>query len=194
MLFTANLYGQNFTKKLEEIRTTRQAKNFIADNPQLHGIILQVDSDIDTSKLQQEFYLKNDGDIFTVGPETYKVFSKKTTTLSRASYIFLDGNELSFKQVDTVRKFILSEHKKGVPFDSLAMKYSMDGNKKLGDTGWFGEGVMAKEFSDALKLHSLSEIFTVDVPVSHWYFVVKKTYEIKASKKMAILQVTTGNR
>ena len=56
----------------------------------------------------------------------------------------------------------------------LAAKYTMDGNQNFGDTNWFADGVMAKEFSDAVKQHSLSDVFTVDVPENNWYFIVKK--------------------
>jgi len=192
LLFTMNFYGQTLIQKLETVKTTKQANNFISKNTELQGSVLQIDSNVDTSELQKQFYLKKTGDIFSIGTNTYKVIAEKTAILSRVSYIFLDGTQLSSKQIDAVRKFILDEYKKGVLFDSLAAKYNMDGNQNFGDTNWFADGVMAEEFSDAVKQHNLSDVFTVDVPASKWYFIVKKTYESKQSKKMTMLQVKSG--
>lgn len=190
IFFNANAHGQSLVEKLANVSTSKQAKKFISNNPLFQGRILQIDSNTDTSLLNQQLYGRNAGDIFTIGAETYKVIVEKSTMLSRASYIFLDGAHLSVSQIDTVRKFILKQYNKGVSFDSLVAKYNMDGNGN-GDTDWFAEGVMAKEFSDAVKQHHLSDVFNVDVPASHWYFVVKKTYETKSSKRMIILQLNT---
>ncbi|MEJ7588291.1 MAG: peptidylprolyl isomerase [Ferruginibacter sp.] len=184
-----NLVGQALVQKLTSINTTRQAKRFIAGNTQLEGSILQIDTKLDSLKIPEQLYLQTTGDIVTIGTNIYKVLADKATILSRVNYIFLDGAQLSISQIDTVKKFILQQYKKGVPFDSLAAKFTMDGNKKFGDTGWYADGLMAKEFSDAVKAHTLSDVFLVDVTSSNWYFVIKKTFDEKQFRQMTILQL-----
>ena len=192
LLFTSIMYGQTLTEKLSGINTTKQAKSFIAKNQQYEGKLFQIDSKVDTSSFHQQFYSKNTGDIFTIETNTYKIITENSTDMSRVSYLILDGTKLAYKKIEPLRKFILNEYNKGVPFDSLVAKYSMDANKDFGDTDWFADGVMAKEFEDAVRQHKLLEVFTVDVPASHWYFVVKKTYETKKLKQMTILQLKSG--
>lgn len=193
ILFTTNLYGQTLVQQLADVKTTKQAKNFISKNSQYHGELIQISSRLDSSALQSQLLLKRTGDIFAIGANTYKVLSDKSTLMSRVNYLILDGAKLSSKKIETLRKFILDEYKKGVPFDSLVAKYSMDGNKDFGDTDWYEDGVMAKEFEDAVKQHQLAEVFTADVIGSKWYFVIKKTFDTRQIKEMALLQLKTGD-
>ncbi|MEM0154362.1 MAG: peptidylprolyl isomerase [Methanothrix sp.] len=65
--------------------------------------------------------------------------------------------------------------KKGESFESLASKYSIDSSKKRGgDLGYFGHGVMVKEFEKAafsLEKGQLSEI----VKTQFGYHIIKRT-------------------
>ena len=65
--------------------------------------------------------------------------------------------------------------KKGESFESLAEKYSIDGSRKRGgDLGYFGRGVMVKEFEKAafsLEKGQVSEI----VKTQFGYHIIKRT-------------------
>lgn len=185
-------YGQNLVQQLANINTAKQAKNFISKNPPFEGKLLEINSGKDTSAFFRQFFEKRSGDIFTVGTVTYKIISESSTLMSRVNYLILDGTQLSFKKIEPLRKYILDEYNKGVPFDSLVAKYSMDGNKDFGDTDWFEDGVMAKEFELAVKQHRRSEVFTADVPASKWYFIIKKTFDTQQIKQMTVIQLKGG--
>jgi hypothetical protein len=192
IFFTMNAYGQNLVQQLANINTAKQAKNFISKNPLFEGKLLEINSGKDTSAYFRQFFEKRSGDIFTIGTVTCKIISESATLMSRVNYLILDGTQLSFKKIEPLRKYILDEYNKGVPFDSLVAKYSMDGNKDFGDTDWFEDGVMAKEFELAVKQHRRSEVFTADVPASKWYFVIKKTFDTQQIRQMTVLQLKSG--
>ena len=65
--------------------------------------------------------------------------------------------------------------KKGESFESLAEKYSIDSSRKRGgDLGYFGRGVMVKEFEKAafsLEKGQISEI----VKTQFGYHIIKRT-------------------
>ena len=65
----------------------------------------------------------------------------------------------------------------------------MDGNKKHGDLGVFSSGMMVKEFEQAIRSHANGEVFTVDIPDHHWYYVAKKTAPNQATQEMTVLEV-----
>lgn len=94
----------------------------------------------------------------------------------RVSYIYLDGSKLNMDEINNLREIIISKYKKGTSFAVLANANSMD-NAKDGDLGWFDEGQMEKTFQDAILKHKKGEIFTVDIPVNNWFYVVLKTFD-----------------
>jgi hypothetical protein len=49
------------------------------------------------------------------------------------------------------------------------------------------------EFEKALKKHKVPEVFTVDIPDRDWYYVVKKTFDSRVSKRLTVLRVKAGN-
>lgn len=189
IFFTANSFGQSLTGELQQANTYDEVKALTDKDPALRLDLLQVNECIDTSALQKQFYTKKYGDIFVIGGDTYKVLYDTSSVFSRVNYIFLDGAKLSIRQIDSIRSLIMGAYKKGVPFDSLASKYNMDGNQNFGDTNWFTDGIMAKEFSDAVKQHKISDVFAVDIKQHNWFYVVKKTFETARFKQMAIVHI-----
>lgn len=109
----------------------------------------------------------------------YKLIAVDSIKQFRVSYIFLDGSVHRYRKIDGIRTKIMKQYAKGVPFASLASKYSMDvsGSVKGGDLGWFNEKTMVPEFEKSIADHNKGEIFTVDSVLRRWYFVVLKTYE-----------------
>ena len=66
----------------------------------------------------------------------------------RARHILIKGSDASSRKE---AEKILREARAGLPFDSLAAVYSMDGSaSKGGDLGWFGRGKMVTPFEDAV--------------------------------------------
>lgn len=50
----------------------------------------------------------------------------------RVSYIYLNGKEMNFKDIDLTRKTILKDYTNGIAFYELAKKHSMDGSSEKG--------------------------------------------------------------
>jgi len=110
-----------------------------------------------------------------------KILAVKNLELSRVSYIYLDGRNLSKQKIDSIRHLIIKKYKNGEDFVKLVQQFSMDSNE-TGDTGWFSKGVMIKEFENAVWSHQKNDIFTVDFPKKSWYHVVLKTHPTKNEK------------
>ena len=119
------------------------------------------------------------GETARIGTITYKIIERKLRYSFRASYIYLDGSKLTFAEVDSVRKVILKKYAGGNSFEDLCDRYTMDKNPNHGAIA-FEQGMMVKEFEDAVRDHLNGDIFTVDVPSKAWYYVVKKTADTQA--------------
>ncbi|HRG18959.1 MAG TPA: peptidylprolyl isomerase [Flavobacterium lutivivi] len=134
--------------------------------------------EIITSKDSLEYYLTK-----------YREISKSVAILKvkmmRVSYIYLDGSKLDFKRIGELRYEIMTYFVNGEKFSDLADKYTMDGNKN-GDLGWFEEGMMVKDFENAVKAHKKGDIFTVNIPEKKWYYVVLKTFDDIEKVKLKI--------
>jgi parvulin-like peptidyl-prolyl isomerase len=70
---------------------------------------------------------------------------------------------------------IIEKYNRGVSFSDLVEVYNMDSNKKDGDLGWFSEGIMVKDFENAVRNQEKGNIFTIDIPDYNWYYVTLKT-------------------
>ncbi len=85
----------------------------------------------------------------------------------RASHILVDSEEEALK--------IKNELENGASFEALAKKYSKCPSKEVGgDLGFFGKGVMVKEFEDAafsLDVGKISE----PVKTQFGYHIIKIT-------------------
>lgn len=74
---------------------------------------------------------------------------------------------------------ILRRAKNGENFAALAKQYSEDDGSKSsgGDLGWFGKGVMVKEFEDAVFALKVNQISPDLVQSQFGYHIIKKTGE-----------------
>ncbi|WP_421753748.1 peptidylprolyl isomerase [Croceimicrobium sp.] len=93
----------------------------------------------------------------------------------RASYIYLNGLKLDSAQIDSLQALIILSYQEDRPFQELVEAYNMD--SRGGDLGWFRAKIFVKDFVEAVDEHQKGEIFTVDIPAYHWYYVVLKTHD-----------------
>ncbi len=185
-------FGQTLYNDLSKIKTVSQAEMFIEQNPKLNGKLFKIESGADTSEILTPLYSKKPGFTFKIDNLSYKILQVDTALSFRVNYIYLSGEQLLKTQIDSLRREIISSYKKGTNFFDLVQQYSMDGNI-TGDTRWFTENMMIKEFETAVRNHKKSDIFTVDAPEQKWYYVVLKTYDDTCIKKLTILQILNGN-
>jgi parvulin-like peptidyl-prolyl isomerase len=149
-----------------------------------------INSKNDTSAIDRKLYLLKTGDIRSIGNSTYKIISDTVEYSFRASYIYLDGSTLSKNDIDSLRNLILKRYSAGTTFETLADEFTMDGNKKHGDLGFFSSGTMVKEFEQAMRSHADGEVFTVDVPDHQWFYIAKKTAANQVTQEITVLEVT----
>ncbi len=182
-------FAQKADNDLSKIQTVAQAEKYIEKNPKTNAKIFNIESSSDTSELHLPLYEKKVGFTFQIGNYNYKILQIDSTLLFRVSYIYLDGSQYSKSQIDSLRKVIISKYRNGTSFTELVEEYSMDGNPNGGDTDWFPEKRMVKEFETAVRKHKKGDIFTVDTPSQNWYHVVLKTFNDTSIKKVFIIKI-----
>ncbi len=185
-LFCSFSFGQTASKDLTRVNTVSQAKTFIETNPKASGKLFTLESGSDTSELLLPLYEKKVGFTFRIDNINYKILQIDSTLSFRVNYIYLNADQLSKNQIDSLRQEIISKYKAGTSFYDLVQQYNMDGNT-TGDTRWFTENMMVKEFENAVRQHKQGEIFTVDTPAQNWYHVVLKTYNDTFIKTLKLI-------
>jgi parvulin-like peptidyl-prolyl isomerase len=105
----------------------------------------------------------------------------------------LNGDKFSKLKIDSLRQEIISKYKAGTNFFDLVQQYNMDRNF-TGDTKWFTENMMIKNFEQAVRNHKKNEIFTVDAPEQNWYHVVLKTFDDTYIKKVTLLKMKSSSQ
>lgn len=190
LLFSAPVFAQpTVREQFEKITTLQEAQKFVDANEALKPQIYKLTYGKDSSRVDQRLLKLTKGDILSIGYTTYKIIESTESVNYRASYIFLDGAELSPSEIENLRKLILQKISEGVPFEQLSDEYTMDGNNTHGDTGWFfGEEMVPRELQNAVKNHKLGEVFFVDVPDRKWNYIVKKTYDDQIQKEITVLR------
>ncbi|ANE52117.1 peptidylprolyl isomerase [Flavisolibacter tropicus] len=183
-------FSQSKDNPLNDISTVKQAKKFVAKNPEV-AQLLEMSSDKDTTDIARALYDKKQGETFRIEGYDYKVLDKTSYPEFRVNYIFLDGSQLSTKTIDSARNVIIHQYKNGTPFSQLVNAYTMDATPN-GDVGWFKENVMAAAFEQAVKQHKRNDIFTVDIPDSKWYFVILKTFDDRITTRLTVLKIKAG--
>lgn len=186
-------FGQTAISDLSKITSISQAEDFIIKNPKANGKIFAIQSSNDTSEIVVPLYSKKKGFTFKIDNSNFKILQVDSTISFRASYIYLNGDQLTKLQVDSLRSLIISKYKSGTSFIELAQIYNMDGNI-TGDTQWFTENMMVKEFEAAIRQHKKGDIFTVDTPSQNWYHVVLKTFDDTYIKKLTMIKTKSSSQ
>jgi hypothetical protein len=193
LFFFSDTFGQTSNNDLSQIKTTQQAEMFLAKNPQANAKIFSIESGTDTTEILLPLFNKKSGFTFKIDSDNYKILQVDSALSFRVNYIYLDGKQLTKFQIDSLRQEIISSYKKGTSFFDLVQQYNMDGNF-TGDTRWFTEGMMVKEFETAVRNHKKGDIFTVYTPGQNWYHVVLKTYDDTFIKKLTILKTRSSSQ
>lgn len=194
LLLCHTTIAQKIAKQLAKIQTLEQANAFITANPSLKSEILELDSEKDTFAIYKKLYETPSKEVLRDGKRhLYKIVQEKTIYAFRTSYIFLNPNRLTVP-IDSLQKAIINQYKQGTPFAVLARKYGMDGNKENGgDLGWFKEGMMVREFQEAIRKHKKGDVFSLDLIKQGWYYVCLKTHDNKAIKNLKVLEIILPN-
>lgn len=119
-----------------------------------------------------------------------KVLKKIEVEHFRINYIFLDGDRMTYEDIDQLRDRIL-ELSKSRNFEQLAQRYSMDMNKnKGGDSGWFKKRAVPEDFRNAAlsSIRAANETFKVDLEDKDWYYLVLKSYSPKLIEEILVLE------
>lgn len=180
--------SQELESTIRGIQNGEQAVDFIKTHPELHGEILNFKSFVDSSDIARKLFEAGRGNILKKEGFIYKLLWDTTATYSKVSYIYLSGEVLSKKQIDSLRRDIIRQYKNGTAFEQLASIYTMDQNP-TGELDWFFHGNMAPEFVNAINHHAKNNIFTVDVSSQKWYYVVKKTHDSKQGREIVVLKL-----
>lgn len=190
-LLGSGIFAQNIKEQLKQVVTIEDARNFVLENQNLEAQLMNIIHGIYTDEFSAKLSNVKPGDVFSDIDFTYKIISAKNAQVFRVSYIYLDGNKLSLKEIEKSRTKIMDEYKRGSVFAVLAKKYTMDSSPD-GDLGWFSEGMMVPDFENAVKDHKQNDIFKVDVADKKWYYIVLKTFEDKELEELSVLKVKTS--
>jgi len=195
------LFGQlknvkQIIKKVDKIKSLRDAEDFLIKNTTIDGYIMTVNPETDTSEFNKSILSKNIGELFDFASDdnklhyVIKILAWEEANQFRVNYIYLDNNKYSKVQIDSLRIEIRDRLARREEFTHLAQIYSMDqASKNGGDIGWFLEGQMVKVFEDSIKAHLKDEVYFVDVPENNWYYVVKNTYNPIRKKVLKTIMI-----
>jgi PPIC-type PPIASE domain len=191
-LFYSFTFGQTKGIDISKIKTVSQAETFISINPKTDSKLFTIESSNDTTEILMPLYNKKLGFTFYIDNIAFKILSIESILSFRVNYIYLNGDKFSKLQIDSLRQEIISKYKAGTNFFDLVQQYNMDGNF-TGDTRWFTENMMVKNFEQAVKNHKKNEIFIVDTPEQNWYHVVLKTFDDTYIKKVTLLKTKSNS-
>ena len=198
VLFTITVNGQskkeiNLTLSLIENQEQFEKYQFENSDSNIENIELNISDSEFPKKLKKlkkgkTRFIKKDGIKYY-----YKLINISKETEFRASYIYLNGNELTKKEIDSIRTIIIEKLQSGVSFANLVEEYNMDGNSTQGDLGWFKKGIMVPDFEKAVIEHKKNDIFTVDINSRKWYYVVLKTYDDRIIEKRNYIRIKSSS-
>jgi hypothetical protein len=183
--------GPTTKEKLENIKTIEDAHRFSRENAELEPLIYKVDQS-DTGYSNENIMLLSlkKNEILEMGDHLYKVIEEDTKIYMRAGYIYLSGDSLSMKEIDSLRKSIIEQFNAGRKWETLVAEYNMDTNPAANDLGWFPEKTYVPEFESAIRERKPgTELFTIDIPRFNWYYVCYKWSENMEWKISTVLKV-----
>ena len=201
-LTASPIFSQRKLKKeLDSITTTERAEEFLRTHKKRGNKIITFNEEKHKTRLAKEILKMSKGGSKLIKNEIenihYKVIEKNKIVYYRVSYIRLDGSKMSIADIDKLRPRLISQIKEGVPFKDLALRYSMDSNKKQGgDSGWITYGDMLPEFEAKVMNdnYAVDDVFEVDVESNKWYYVVQKTHDQKNITEVKVLKVVESKR
>jgi parvulin-like peptidyl-prolyl isomerase len=186
LLLGGRASAQDLSLVMRGVRTVAQAEKAIEAYRSLNLRLVRLSDDKDTALSFRPLFTKKKGEEFVLDGYLYKVIERDQFEGMRCSYVFLDGDQLSITQIDNIRKQVMAAYKAGAPFADLAKQYGMDGNR-TGDTDWFREEQMVKDFEDEVRSHKAGDLFLVDIPDKRWYYVVLKTHTDRTLRRVTLL-------
>jgi parvulin-like peptidyl-prolyl isomerase len=163
------------------------AKKFV----NLGGMVFKVAPELKVEEGDEVFLNKRVGDTIHLQRFIFKIIDKAQVNAYRVSYVFFDATKKSMQEIDSIRNEILVSYKKGVNFQTLARKYTMDSNTN-GEINWVTYGQMYPEFETKIKQHKKGDIFSVDILSEKWYYIVLKTYEDTTVDELTIFRIRSG--
>lgn len=200
ILSTAFVFGQNqqqAMKLLKKINKPEQVDNFKNKKKYSDWQIRTVETMGIDSVIYPKAVNSQIGEIYSNTYDDgkisvlFKVLNRRNVEISKVQYIFFDGNKMSKDEIDSLRTIIMNKYRNGTDFIKLVKEYTMDGNP-TGDLQWFYEGIMVKEFEEAVMPRKKGEIFTVDVDSNKWYYVVLKTNDNKITTLTKLVGIQFG--
>lgn len=127
----------------------------------------------DTTARDREVYGYENGDVFTMNGYIYKVLNVQSTKQYNVAYVFLNGDEMSKRRIDSTEARIIARYKNGESFQELIKAYFMDGDPDMENDLWFSSNERLPEFMEAVEKHQPGDIYTVEIPSRQFYYVVK---------------------
>lgn len=197
LFFAKSISAQNdIENELITIDDSNQAKNYLNLNLNKDTKIIIFNEEKHKTVLADELFKSPKGAVKTVENEHektyYKVIEKTKIPYYRVSYIYLDGNKLSVKNVNSLIENIIKKYKNGASFDFLAQQYSMDKNaNKGGDTGWFKQGDNLFDFEKSVTVgnHQVEDVYTIEASKNKGCYIILQTHEPKNISEIKVLKI-----
>jgi len=123
-LFTSILFAQNdFEKSLDSVQTLDDVNLFFKKNKTAKGKVIVFNQEKHKTKMAEDIFKMRIGakKYFKDSPQKtyYKVIEKYEIPYYRVSYVYLDGNKISMKEINNIRENVISRYHNGYRFTDL---------------------------------------------------------------------------
>jgi hypothetical protein len=192
---------KDFEKSLDSVQTLDDVTIFFKKNKKIKGKVIVFNQEKHKTQIADDIFKMSVGSkkYFKDSPQKtyYKVIEKYEIPYYRVSCVYLNGNEKSIEDINSVRQKVISKYGQGHKFKDLAKQYSMDMTAKQGgDLGWFTTGDLHPDFEAAVINggYKVDDIFTLDIPEINAYYVILITEDKKLIEEAKVLKVTEPRR